>query len=97
MTRANIVLASGALTQYQIGVTDGLSRTWSASCSSCASPVSLATFKASGIALSGAGPTGTASGQASGTPVGPTGLGVISSFALQDASAAITGSFAIQK
>jgi len=97
VTSANIVLASGALTQYQIGVTDGLSRTWSASCSSCASPVSLATFKASGIALSGAGPTGTASGQASGTPVGPTGLGVISSFALQDASAAITGSFAVQK
>lgn len=97
VTSANIVLASGALTQYQIGVTDGLSRTWSASCSSCGSPVSLATFKASGIALSGTGPTGTASGQANGTPVGPTGQGVISSFALQDASAAITGSFAVQK
>ena len=98
VTSANIVLASGALTQYQIGVTDGLSRTWSASCSSCASPVPLATFKASGIALSGTGPTGgAATGQANGAPVGPTGQGVISSFALKEASAAITGSFAVQK
>ena len=98
VTSANIVLASGALTQYQIGVTDGLSRTWAASCSSCASPVPLATFKASGIALSGTGPTGgAASGQANGAAVGPTGQGVISSFALNEATAMVTGSFAVQK
>lgn len=99
VTSANIVLASGALTQYQIGVTDGLSRTWSAGCPSCTtSPVSLATFKASGIALSGTGPTGgAATGQANGTAVGPTGQGVISSFALSQGAAAITGSFAVQK
>ena len=98
VTSANIVLASGALTQYQIGVTDGLARTWVASCSSCASPVPLATFKASGIALSGSGPTGgAASGQANGAAVGPTGQGVISSFALNEATAMVTGSFAVQK
>ncbi len=97
VTNASIVLASGALTQYQVGVTDGLSRTWSASCSSCASPVPLASFKTSGIALSGSGPTGTATGQANGQPVGPTGQGMISSFALQDTSAAITGSFAVKQ
>ncbi|MGA8005671.1 MAG: hypothetical protein WCA17_06200 [Burkholderiales bacterium] len=101
VTSANIVLASGALTQYQIGVTDGQSRTWSASCPSCTtSPVSLATFKASGVALSGTGPNptaGAATGQANGTAVGPTGQGVISSFALSQGAAAITGSFAVQK
>ncbi len=98
VTSANIVLASGALTQYQIGVTDGLSRTWAASCSSCANPVPLATFKASGITLGGTGPTGgAASGQANGAAVGPTGQGLISSFALNEATAMITGSFAVQK
>jgi len=97
VTSATIVLASGNLTQYQIGVTDGLARTWSASCSGCAAGVPLSAFKTSGVALSGAGPTGAAIGQANGQPVGPTGQGVISSFALQDASAAITGSFAVKQ
>jgi hypothetical protein len=98
VTSASIVLASGALAQYQVGVTDNLSRNWTASCSSCGSPVALASFKASGITLSGTGPTGAgATGQANGTAVGPTGQGVISSFALSQGTAAVTGSFAVQK
>jgi hypothetical protein len=98
VTSAAIVLANGALTQYQVGVTDGLSRDWSASCPSCSSGVPLNSFKTVGVALSGTGPTGgVASGQASGQPVGPSGQGVTSSFALQSGSAAITGSFAVTK
>ena len=99
VTSANIVLSSGTLTQYDVGVTDGLARNWSASCSSCGGGVALATFKASGIGLSGSGPVGGATGQAYGQPVGPTGQGIISSFALQDSAAAaeITGSFAVKQ
>ena len=94
---ATIVLSGGYLQSYDIGVTAG--GLWSASCSTCTTPtsVSLAQFKASGIGLSGTGPAGLASGQANGQAVGPTGQGIISSFALQDSSTAITGSFVAQK
>ena len=99
VTSANIVLSSGTLTQYDVGVTDGLARNWTASCSSCGGGVALATFKAAGVGLSGTGPSGGATGQAYGQPIGPTGQGVISSFALQDstAGAEITGSFAVKQ
>jgi len=94
---ATIVLSGGYLQSYDIGVTAGGS--WSASCSTCATPtsVSLAQFKNSGIGLSGTGPAGLASGQANGQAVGPTGQGIISSFALQDSSTAIAGSFVARK
>jgi hypothetical protein len=97
VTRAYIEIAGGELKQYELDVSDGLSRSWTASCSNCANPVPLATFKDSGIALSGSGPTSKAAGQANGQPVGPTGRGMISSFALHDASAAIAGSFALKQ
>jgi FecR protein len=95
---ASIVLANGSLTSYQVAATDGGGGSWSASCTTaCASPVPLAKFAASGIQLSGSGPAGSASGQANGQAVGPTGQGIISSFGLKDSSTAITGSFAVQK
>lgn len=94
---ASIVLANGSLTSYQVAATDGVGSSWSASCSTCASPVPLAQFAASGIGLSGSSTAGAASGQANGQAVGSTGQGIISSFALQDSATAITGSFAVQK
>jgi len=94
---ASIVLANGSLTSYRVAATELGGGSWSASCSSCASPVPLAQFAASGIGLSGTGPAGSASGQANGQAVGPTGQGIISSFALQDSASAITGSFAVSK
>jgi len=99
---AFISLDMGNLKRYEIGVTDGNLRKWSAECTDCLDPkvvVSLADFKGSGVALSGlvTGPTPGATGRANGHPVGPTGQGVISSFALQDGAAAITGSFVVSK
>ena len=94
---ATIVLANGSLTQYDIAATDARSHPWTGNCASCAGGVSLATFRDAGIALSGTGPNGAATGQANGQAVGPTGQGVVSSFSLQDSGAAITGSFAVTK
>jgi FecR protein len=98
LTSATIVLANGKLTQYDIAATDALARNWTGNCASCAGGVSLANFRDSGIGLSGTGPTGgPATGTAHGQAVGPTGKGVVSSFALQEGTAAITGSFAVTK
>ncbi len=97
LTSAMIVLANGTLTQYDVAATDALARNWTGGCAGCGGGVSLASFRDSGIALTGTGPSGAATGQANGQAVGPTGQGVISSFSLQDSAAAITGSFAVTK
>jgi hypothetical protein len=94
---ATIVLANGTLTQYDVVARDALARNWTGDCAGCGGGVSLATFRDAGIALSGMGPNGAATGQANGQAVGPTGQGVVSSFSLQDSAAAITGSFAVTK
>ena len=95
VTSANIVLSNGTLENYSVGATDAMSRTWTGNYSGS---VTLATFAASGVALNGTGPAGAAAtGQANGQPVGPTGQGVVSSFALQSGAAAITGSFAVKQ
>ena len=98
LTSATIVLANGTLTQYDVAATDALARKWTGGCASCGGGVSLASFRDSGIALTGTGPiSGAATGQANGQAVGPTGQGVVPSFSLQDSAAAITGSFAVTK
>lgn len=104
VTSASIELSNSMLTSYQVGVTDGLARTWSANCPSCVGGVALATFRDFGIVLDGtvvpsaSGPAVKATGQANGHPVGPNGEGLISSFALKDGgAAAITGSFAVNR
>jgi len=97
LTSATIVLANGTLTQYDVAATDALARNWTGGCAGCGGGVSLASFRDSGIALTGTGPNGAATGQANGQAVGPTGQGVVSSFLLQDSTAAITGSFAVTK
>jgi hypothetical protein len=97
LTSATIVLANGTLTQYDVAATDALARNWTGGCAGCGGGVSLASFRDSGIALTGTGPNGAATGQANGQAVGPTGQGVVSSFSLQDSTAAITGSFAVTK
>lgn len=106
MNSVNITLLNGQLTAYAIGLTDGASRTWAASCSSCSGGVSLSSFKSTGVALTGTladgpddfgSPEAPVTGQATGSPIGPTGKGMISSFALQGDNLSVTGSFAATK
>ena len=99
---ATIQISAGMLTQYQVGATDNgggaWSGSWSTTCPTCPSPVSLRTFADSGVKFTSAsGPSGAATGQANGQVVGPTAQGVISSFSLQSGSTVATGSFALEK
>ena len=97
VTSANITLNTGKLTAYSIGVTDSQARNWSAGCPTCTGGVALSQFAKQGVALSGTGPGGGASGNAQGIPIGPSGAGVISSFNLKTtAGQGVTGSFAVK-
>ena len=94
----SIQIDGGSLSKYAVYATDNVmsGRNWSGSCTSACG--TLDSFKTSGVNLTGAGPvSGSSSGKAFGQVVGTNGEGMISSFSLQDGSAAITGSFAVSK
>lgn len=95
---ASIVLTGGKVSAYNLLVADdGFGRSWNAACSGCAGGVPLLQFIRDGITLAGSGPGGAAKGNGHGVPVGPSGAGLLSSFDLKTATAAVTGSIALKQ
>ena len=91
----SIVLTGGNVTSYGIAMTDdGFGRAWNAGFSGS---VPIGQFVQNGVALSGSGPGGTATGNAHGVPIGPTGKGMISSYDLKTLTAGVTGSFVVKR
>ena len=92
---ANVTVAAGQLTGYNISVSDALARSWTGSCPACTGGIALTQFATGNVTLSGTGPGGASTGKAQGMPVGPTGAALISSFNLKTtAGLSVTGSFA---
>jgi hypothetical protein len=91
----HITLTGGNVTAYEVKLTsDGFGRFWNGAFSGS---VPVGQFVQGGVPLSGSGPGGAASGSGHGVPVGPSGQGMISSFDLKTATAAVTGSFALKQ
>jgi hypothetical protein len=91
----NITLTGGSVTHYEVKLSDdGFGRAWNGIFSGS---VPVGQFVQGGVALTGSGPGGTASGSGHGVPIGPTGQGIISSYDLKTATSGITGAFALQQ
>lgn len=97
LSGASIVISAGKVVGYTLNLTDGLSRAWNVSCSTCSGGVPLTIFATSGLNLAGTGPGPGVTGSASGFPVGPTGTGVASSFGLKSTDAkGVAGAFVVK-
>ena len=95
VTSVSITVNNGNLTGYNLQAVDAQARTWTGNCTGCTgSGVPLTQFSATGINLAGTGAGASATGKAQGTPIGPSGAGMVSSFNLKTtAGQGVTGSF----
>ena len=95
VTSVSITVNNGNLTSYNLQAVDAQARTWTGNCTGCTgSGVPLTQFSATGINLAGTGAGASATGKAQGTPIGPSGAGMVSSFNLKTtAGQGVTGSF----
>ena len=95
VTSVSITVNNGNLTVYNLQAVDAQARTWTGNCTGCTgSGVPLTQFSATGINLAGTGAGASATGKAQGTPIGPSGAGMVSSFNLKTtAGQGVTGSF----
>ena len=95
VTSVSITVNNGNLTVYNLQAVDAQARTWTGNCTGCTgSGVPLTQFSATGINLAGTGAGASATGKAQGTPIGPSGAGIVSSFNLKTtAGQGVTGSF----